>query len=114
MLCMVVATTNSIFQGRVPSYAWLAVLMFGWGLTGGVWANLNQVLIQEITPADRIGRVMGVVALMTTGLAPMGSLAAGAVSSAIGPQRTISVFGLVGLCCVLTVLWRSPALRRMA
>lgn len=112
MLTLIAATTNSVIQGILPSYRALLICMFIWGLIGGVWANMNQTLVQEITTADMMGRVMSVVALVTTGLAPLSALAAGAIAARIGAQHTIGIFGLFGLFVSLTTLVRGHTLRR--
>jgi MFS family permease len=110
MLCMVVGTSDSILQAVAPSYLTFALLMGIWGLTGGVWANMNQALIQEHTEPAMIGRVMSIVALLTTGLAPLSALLAGVIAEHIGPQETLGVFGAVGLSAVLVCIWRGRTL----
>ena len=89
------------------------VLLLCWGLTGGMYMNLNQALIQELTPADRMGRVMALNALVSAGLLPLGGLASGLLASAIGAQLSVSTFGGIGLVCVLVALRRAGALRSL-
>jgi MFS family permease len=113
MLFMVTGTVNQIFQGRVDSFLALEVLALIWGLTGGMYLNLNQALIQELTPADRMGRVMGLNSMVQAGLLPLGGLAAGVLASMIGAQEALSVFGALGLACVLVALWRADGLRAL-
>ena len=38
--------------------------------------NINQTLIQELTPKDKMGRVMSLTALTQGGLVPLGALIA--------------------------------------
>ncbi len=110
---MILGTVNQMLQGVAPSFLALQGLLLLWGLTGGFYINLNQSLIQELTPADRMGRVMALNALVGAGLLPLGGLAAGVVASLIGPRETLSLFGVVSLGCVLVVLWRAEALRNL-
>lgn len=111
MLAMVLGTSNQVVQGFVPSFGWLELLLFLWGLTGGIYMNLNQTLIQELTPAERMGRVMSLTALANAGLVPFGALVSSALAGAIGPQPAMSVVGLVALACVLATLATARRLR---
>ncbi len=114
MLGMVAGTSNQIVQGFVPSYLWLAVLMFLWGASGGFYMNINQTLIQELTPREKMGRVMSLTSLTQGGLVPLGALVASALAGAIGPQRAMSIFGVVSLSCVLVTLAIAKELRQQA
>jgi MFS family permease len=111
---MVVATTDQILQGLAPSFLVLQVLLFVWGLNGGLYLNLNQSLIQELTPLARMGRVMALNALVNAGLLPLGGLVAGVLASFIGPRPTLCVFGAAGLVCAVVALRRAHGLRRLA
>lgn len=112
MLGMVLGTSNQIVQGFVPSYAWLAFLMFLWGASGGFYMNINQTLIQELTPKDKMGRVMSLTALTQGGLVPLGALIASALSGVVGPQQAMSIFGVASLACVLLTLAVAKELRQ--
>jgi DHA3 family macrolide efflux protein-like MFS transporter len=111
MLGMVAGTSNQIVQGFVPSFAWLAILMVLWGASGGFYLNINQTLIQELTPKEKMGRVMSLTVLTQGGLVPLGALVASALAGAIGPQQAMSAFGVVSLVCVLTTLVVARELR---
>lgn len=111
---MVVGTSIQILQGGAPSFLVLEVLLLLWGLSGGFYMNLNQALIQELTPVDRMGRVMALNAMVNAGLLPLGGLAAGLLATAIGGRAALSAFGAIGLVCVLTALVRARGLRSLA
>jgi MFS family permease len=111
-LCsMVVGTSIQVLQGLAPSYVLLAVLLFCWGCSGAFYLNLNQTLIQSTTPGEMMGRVMSLHTLCQVGLAPLGSLLAGLIATGVGPQAALSLFGAVGVGCVLVTFWRAAALR---
>lgn len=74
-------------------YAVTALLMFVWGLGGGLFINLNQTLIQSHTPDAVMGRVMSLHGLVMTGLGPVGALGAGVVAASLGAPTTIVVAG---------------------
>lgn len=112
MVGMIAGTSNQIVQGFVPSFAWLALLMFLWGASGGFYMNINQTLIQELTPKEKMGRVMSLTVLTQGGLVPLGALVASALAEAVGPQAAMSVFGVVSLACVLTTLAVARELRQ--
>ena len=113
MCSMVFGTIDQIVQGFAPSFLTLQLLLLAWGLTGGIYSNLNQALIQELTPRDRMGRVMALSSLVNAGLLPLGGLLAALVAGAIGAQPTLGLFGAVGLTCVLLALWRARDLRSL-
>ena len=110
---MVVGTSIQILQGAAPSFLVLEGLLLLWGLSGGFYMNLNQALIQELTPVDRMGRVMALNAMVNAGLLPLGGLAAGLLATAIGGRAALSTFGAIGLVCVLTALVRARGLRSL-
>jgi MFS family permease len=114
MVAMVFGTANQVVQGIAPSFLLLEVLLLFWGLSGGFYLNLNQALIQEFAPLDRMGRVMALSSLLNAGLMPIGALFAGFLAAVTGPRTALSVFGALGLACVLSTLWRSQSLRRIA
>ena len=115
MCSMVFGTTVQILQGFAPSFVTLELLLLSWGLTGGLYLNLNQALIQELTPRDRMGRVVALSTMVSAGLLPLGGLTAALVASAVGgTQASLSMFGLLGLTCVLLSLWRARGLRALA
>ena len=94
-------------------YAVTALVMFLWGLGGGIIVNLNQTLAQSHTPDEMMGRVMSVVALAIAGMMPLGSLAAGGGAELIGAGEWLMVCG-GALVVIGAVLWfRLPALREM-
>ncbi len=111
---LVMGTTGQILQGVAPSFLFLQILMVLWGFTGGMYMNLNQSLIQELTPLDRMGRVMGLSTLVNAGLLPIGGLAAGVVASILGVRAALSLFGIAALLCVITALLRAKGLRALA
>ena len=111
MLAMVVGTSIQVLQGLVPSYALLATLMLMWGLSGGFYINLNQTLMQELTPPEKMGRVMALSTLAHGGLVPFGAFMSSALAGVIGPQPAMSVVGAVALSCVLVCLVVAKSLR---
>jgi len=111
MAAMVVGTSNQVLQGFAPTFVWLQVLLFVWGLSGGFYLNLNQTLIQELTPPEKMGRVMAIATLTHAGLVPFGALMASALAGAIGAQPAMSVVGVVSLTCVLLALSFAKQLR---
>ena len=110
---LVAGTTGQILQGFAPTFMSLQILMVLWGFTGGMYMNLNQSLIQELTPLDRMGRVMGLSTLVNAGLLPIGGLAAGFVASLVGVRSALSLFGATALACVITALVRAKGLRAL-
>mgnify|MGYP000269908168 CR=1 FL=1 len=76
-------------------------------------ANLNQALIQELTPRDRMGRVMALSTMVNAGLLPIGGLLSALVASVIGARHTVSLCGALAAVCVVATWWRSRDLRSL-
>jgi len=101
-------------MGIVSSYELLAVLMFIWGMGGGLFMNLNRTLIQSNTPDALMGRVMSIQSLGMVGFAPLGGLLAGAMSGLMDSGPFMVVAGTVLTLASLAVYATQPGLRRMA
>lgn len=86
---------------QVPSTAYalplLVVIGFGILVTS---VSVNMIL-QTIVDDDKRGRVMSLYTAAFLGIAPFGSLAAGALADIIGPRATLT---LGGLCCIAAAL----------
>ncbi len=81
----------------------LAVLVFVWGLGGGVAISLSRAVVQENAPASQLARVMSVYQLGLFGGMPAGAFAMGYVIDAVGP-RAASLIPMGGLLCVLAAI----------
>lgn len=94
--------------------AWfsLAVLLAcGFGMMQQMAAS--NTIIQTIVEEDKRGRVMSYYTAAFVGMAPFGSLLAGALAHAIGVQRTVM---LSGAFCLAGALWfasRMKSLRKV-
>lgn len=99
--------------GLSPLYAATAVLMFFWGVGGGLFMNLNQTLIQTHTSNEVMGRVMALHTLAMVGLAPLGALAGGVVADRIGAPSAVALAGLSISAMAALVLVKVESLRSM-
>jgi MFS family permease len=92
---------------------WLSLflmLFVGFGMLQGMTAS--NTIIQTLVPEDKRGRVMSYYTAAFMGMAPFGSLLAGALAHWIGAPRTVM---FTGSCCIVGGLWfwtRLPAIRR--
>ena len=91
---------------------WLSMLLLlvaGFGMMQGLTAS--NTIIQTLVDEKMRGRVMSYYTMAFVGMAPFGSLLAGALAHAIGAPRTVIVSGVA---CILGGLWfwsRLPKLR---
>jgi len=92
---------------------WLSLpmmLLTGFGMLQGMTSS--NTIIQTIVDEDMRGRVMSYYTMAFVGMAPFGSLLAGALAHAIGAPRTVIVSGVA---CIAGALWfwsRLPAVRK--
>jgi MFS family permease len=91
---------------------WFSIpMMFvtGFGMMQGVTSS--NTILQTLVDEKMRGRVMSYYTMAFVGMAPFGSLLAGALAHAIGAPRTVIISGVA---CILGSLWfwsRMPALR---
>jgi MFS family permease len=94
-------------------YLWLSMLMMlitGFGMMQGLTGS--NTIIQTLVDENMRGRVMSYYTMAFVGMAPFGSLLAGAMAHAIGAPRTVVVSGVA---CILGGIWftsQLPAIRR--
>lgn len=89
----------------------IAVAGAGFGMMRHM-ASSNTIL-QTIVEEDKRGRVMAYYSMALQGIAPFGSLAAGAIAAKIGAPLTIIFGGALCLCGAAWFAWNLPALRRV-
>jgi len=82
---------------------WLSMAMMlvtGYGMMQGMVAS--NTILQTLVEEKMRGRVMSYYTMAFMGMAPFGSLLAGALAHAIGAPRTVI---LSGVACILGALW---------
>ena len=81
----------------------------GFGMMQGV--TTSNTILQTLVDEKMRGRVMSYYTMAFVGMAPFGSLLAGALAHAIGAPHTVIISGIA---CILGSLWfwtRMPAIR---
>ncbi len=96
---------------RVLWLSLLAVAAAGFGMMRHM-ASSNTIL-QTIVAEDKRGRVMAYYSMAFQGIAPFGSLAAGAIAAKAGAPWTILGGGALCLGGAAWFAWRLPRLRRV-
>jgi MFS family permease len=97
--------------GLISGPVWLATLALGCAMLvfdfGAVLWGINYLsLRQAITPDRLLGRMTATMRFLTVAAAPLGSLAGGALASAIGLRATLLTIGVLGILLVAgAVLW---------
>ena len=93
---------------------WLSMVLMlfvGFGMMQGLAAS--NTVIQTLVPEDKRSRVMSYYTMAFVGMAPFGSLLAGALAHWVGAPRTVMI---TGACCVLGSVWFTfelPAVRKV-
>lgn len=88
---------------------WLSMalmLITGFGMMQGL--TTSNTILQTLVDEQMRGRVMSYYTMAFVGMAPFGSLLAGAMAHAMGAQRTVIVSGIA---CILGALWFWTRLR---
>jgi MFS family permease len=76
------------------------MLITGFGMMQGLTAS--NTILQTLVDEKMRGRVMSYYTMAFVGMAPFGSLMAGALAHAIGAPRTVVVSGIA---CILGSFW---------
>src|SRR5262245_1993678 len=91
---------------------WLsAVLLVPAGFSMMVQMAASNTLVQTMSPDNLRGRVMSVYSMMFMGMAPVGSLLAGAVAERLGAPATVAAGGVISIIGAAIFAWRLPTLR---
>jgi MFS family permease len=103
-----IAISSMIFGAGLVAFAfshfeWLSLLLMvvtGYGMMQQMAAS--NTIIQTVVPEDKRGRVMSYYTMAFVGMAPFGSLLAGALAHAVGAPLTLAI---TGGCCVAGAGW---------
>jgi hypothetical protein len=89
----------------------LAMLVFDFGAI--LYAINYLSLRQAITPDRLLGRMTATMRFLTVAAAPAGSLAGGALATAVGLRATLLTVGVLGLALTVAAVYWSPVRRHM-
>ncbi len=103
-----------ILLARAHSFWWAFFLLVVLGVTMVGTLTLTNTTLQVISPPEMRGRIMSLYNLSLLGLAPLGSLQAGAVAQVLGTRFAVALGGAVCLVYFLILLLLLPRLRRVA
>ena len=107
----IIAVAASVFGAGLVAFSlshvvWLSmILVFVAGLGMMVQMACSNTIIQTIVDDDKRGRVMSLFTMAFIGMAPFGSLFAGALASRIGAPNTLAIGG--GFCVAGGIVFAS-------
>ena len=117
-LGMIIAIAAALFGVALITFSlsrWLWLSLFTLFAAG--FAAITQVascntILQTVVDDDKRGRVMSFYTMAFMGMAPFGSLLAGALASRIGAPATLALGGISCLAGSLVFYLKLPAIRR--
>jgi len=115
-----IASASAVFGVGLLLFAWShtfwlsAAMLIPIGFAMMLEMTASNTLIQAMVPDHLRGRVMAVYSMMFMGMAPIGSLYAGAAAHAIGAPKTVAIGGVVCLFASAMFWRRLPAIRTEA
>ena len=103
-------TIVTLLSFNVPQWGFY-LLLFIWGLGGGIGMSTSRAMVQEAAPESHRARILSVYQLGFMGGAPIGSFSMGFLINELGPIDALKyppmMMVLVLLCVILfTPLWR--------
>jgi MFS family permease len=93
-------------MSRVLWLSLLLMLVVGFGMLQGMAAS--NTIIQTLVPEDKRGRVMSYYTMAFVGMAPFGSLLAGALAHRLGAPHAVMI---TGACVLAGTAWFSTKLK---
>jgi len=102
--------------GLISGPPWVATVALGLAMLvfdfGAILYGINYLALrQAITPDRLMGRMTATMRFCTVAVAPIGSLAGGALASIIGLRQTLWVVGVLGLALAIGAMAWSPVRR---
>jgi MFS family permease len=102
--------------GLVSGPVWFATLVLGIAMLvfdfGAVLYAINYLALrQAITPDRLMGRMTATMRFLTVAAAPLGSLAGGALATAIGLRNTLLTVGVLAIALTAGAILWSPVRR---
>ncbi len=94
-----------------PNFVWSLALLVAVGFGQMIQLATSNTLLQTMVDEDRRGRVMGFFTAAFVGMAPVGSLLAGALASVIGAPWTLFIGGAACLVGAGVFARKLPHLR---
>lgn len=91
-------------------YVVTALCCLGWGLCGGIIMTLLRTLLQQNTPNELMGRVMGLSAMAQNGAFPIAALMLFGLVAAAGVSGALVLTGII-CCALLSLIVARPAIR---
>ncbi len=98
--------------GLGVSFTTLLVLVYVWGMGGGIAMSMSRTIMQEQAPADQRSRVMSFYSFAFMGSGPIGALLNGFAVQWIGPRGAIALASAT-MFAVVTLIARRPDLWRL-
>jgi MFS family permease len=98
--------------GLSRTYVVTALVCFGWGLCGGIAMTLMRTLMQQHTPPELMGRVMGLAATAQNGAFPIAAILLFGLVAALGVSGALVITGVI-CCALVAVVIVPPTLREL-
>ncbi len=95
-------TVLSLLMLELPAWAFYLVVYI-WGLCGGVSMTMSRAIVQEASPESHRARVLSVYSLGMMGGMPLGSIVQGACVDAFGARAAV-LLPVVGMAIVVVLI----------
>jgi MFS family permease len=106
------AVTLAVFSSS-RNVALSCLSLAGLGASQVAYYTTTNTLVQLLSPARFRGRILSVYVLMSLGLLPLGSIAAGIAAQAIGAPQVLLIGAAATVVALAAILVRNPALWRL-
>jgi MFS family permease len=113
LLGLLLTVVGWVMYGLIGGPVWFSTVALGLGMLvfdfGGVLWGINYLALrQAITPDQLLGRMTATMRFLAVSSAPLGSLAGGALATAVGLRGTLWVIAVLGVALAAAALAWSP------
>ncbi|UHA72114.1 MFS transporter [Paenibacillus sp. 481] len=112
-VCLIMSLILMFVFSQTSSLIWLVLIAMFIGLSSFVTFITSEVIIQETTDTDKMGRVMGIVSMSQNAFDPVAHIViAVLLSVGFAIQSIMGVMSLIGLIIAVAIVWKGKKLRR--
>jgi MFS family permease len=111
LLAQGIGATVLASAGLADTFTFFVIIIFVWGICGGLAMTMSRTIMQEQAPETQRGRVMSFYAFSFMGAGPVGALLCGYLVELFGPQMALMIASGSMVCVIVIVglvskLWR--------
>jgi MFS family permease len=107
LIAQIIGSICLIGGGLQLGFASLIVVVFAWGLCGGIAMTMSRTVMQELAPEDQRARMMAFYSFSFMGSGPIGALLCGFLVDLLGAPMTLIICPTLMMLVSITMSFKS-------